>query len=414
MMHDRTTVIIGGSHAGVQCALTLRRLSPGGRIVLLDADPNLPYERPPLSKAVLAGGRGSEIRKSAVYERQRIDLRLGTRVGAVDRINAKVELCNGNAIPYDSLLLATGTTARYPRVPGMELEGVRTLRTCDDARWLSSRMKPGSRLVIVGGGFIGLEAAAAAAKAKVHVTVIEAADRVLARVTNEVVSRYFERLHTTNGVEFCLGQSILGIDSRNGRVQSVVTTDNRRLDADIVLVGIGVMPAQDLAVAAGIACDDGIQVDRFCRTSHENILAAGDVTRHENVAVGRRLRLECVQNAVSQGEVAANNICGIPLEYNEVPWFWTEQFSVRMQSAGIPQPSDTMIIRGDPGAGHFSVLYLRDVLVSAIDTINCLPDFVTAKRLIRDKTPVHVAALADSNRPLSQCTRTCTMVDRRQ
>jgi 3-phenylpropionate/trans-cinnamate dioxygenase ferredoxin reductase subunit len=167
-----------------------------------------------------------------------------------------------------------------------------------------------------------------------------------------------------------------------------VTTDNSRLKADIVLIGIGVMPAQDLAVAAGIACDDGIQVDRFCRTSHET--------------VGRRLRLECVQNAVSQGEVAANNICGIPLEYNEVPWFWTEQFDVRMQSAGIPQPSDTIIIRGDPDEGHFSVLYLRDQFISAIDTTNCLPDFTAAKRLMQSKTPVDVGALADPTRPLAR------------
>jgi 3-phenylpropionate/trans-cinnamate dioxygenase ferredoxin reductase component len=405
MAHDGTTVIVGGSHAGVQCALTLRRLSSDRKIILLEADRNLPYERPPLSKAVLAGGSGSDIRKPAVYERQRIDLRLGTRVGAVDPINGKVELSDGGAIPFDTLVLATGTRARYPQVAGLKLDGVRALRTLDDARWLASQMKPGSRLVIVGGGFIGLEAAAAAANANVHVTVIEAAARVLARVTTEAVSRYFEALHTRNGVKLCLGQSIAVINGRDGRVESVVTTDGRRLEADIVLIGIGVIPAQDLAVAAGIACDNGIEVDRFCRTSHDNIFAAGDVTNHENIAVGRRLRLECVQNAVSQGEVAAHTISGIAREYSEVPWFWTEQFNVRMQSAGIPQPSDTKIIRGDPDAASFSVIYVRDQRVTAVDTINSLPDFVAAKQLIRDRTPVDDTALADYTRPLSQLAR---------
>jgi len=398
---DLTTVIVGGSHAGVQCALGLRRLDPNRRIVVLEGDGNLPYERPPLSKAVLAGSSGSQIRKPAVYDKQRIDLRLRTRVGAVDRTNARVELCDGGSIAYDSLLLATGTTARYPRIPGIELEGVRTLRTFDDASWLYSRMTPGSKLVIVGGGFIGLEAAAAAAKAKVQVTVIEAVGRVLARVTNEVVSRFFERLHVSNGVEFRLGQTLLGIEGRNGHVQAVVASDNTRLEADAVLIGIGVAPAQDLAVAAGLACDDGIQVDRSCRTSDENIFAAGDVTRHENLAVGRRLRLECVQNALSQGEIAANNMCGFPREYNEVPWFWTEQFNVRMQSAGVHEPGDKILVRGDPDANRFSVLYLRDQVISAIDTINCLPDFTAAKRLIQDRSPVNVALASDPARPLT-------------
>jgi 3-phenylpropionate/trans-cinnamate dioxygenase ferredoxin reductase subunit len=401
MMHDMPTVIVGASHAGVQCALTLRRLAPEKRIVLLEADRNLPYERPPLSKSVLAGGGGNQIRKPAIYEKQRIDLRLGTRVGTIDRSNARVDLCAGGSITYDSLLIATGTTARYPRIPGIELEGVRTLRTLDDARWLYSRMTAGSKLVIVGAGFIGLEAAAAAAKAKVQVTVIEAADRVLARVTNEVLSRYFEKLHAANGVEIRLGQTLLSIEGRNGHVQSVVVSDNTRLEADAVLIGIGVVPAQELAVAADLACDDGIRVDRFCRTSEENIFAAGDVTRHENLAVGRRLRLECVQNAVSQGDVAAHNMCGFALEYNEVPWFWTEQFNVRMQSAGVPEPGDQVLVRGDQNANHFSVLYLRDQVISAIDTINNLPDFARAKRLIQDRTLIDVGLAADPAHPLT-------------
>lgn len=402
MAGDDTTVIIGGSHAGVQCALSLRRLAPKRRIVLLEAGVDLPYERPPLSKAVLAGGNGTQLRKPAVYEKQRIDLRLGTRVELIDRTNARVELSDHGSIAYDSLLLATGTTARYPRVPGIELQGVRTLRTLDDARWLYSRMTPGAKLVIVGGGFIGLEAAAAATKAKVQVTIVEAANRVLSRVTSEIASRFFESLHAANGVEIRLGHTLLAIEGAGGYVQSVITSDKSRLEADAVLIGVGVAPAQDLAIAAGLACDDGILVDRFCRTSDENIFAAGDVTRHENLAVGRRLRLECVQNAVSQGEIAAQNMCGNSIEYNEVPWFWTEQFNVRMQSAGISQPGDEILVRGDPGSNRFSVLYLRDQTIRAIDTINCLPDFTAAKRFIQTRTLIDVALATDPDRPLAQ------------
>lgn len=400
MSDDGTTVIIGGSHAGIQCALSLRRLAPKRRIVVCEADGNLPYERPPLSKAILAGKSSVQIRKAAVYENQKIDLRLRARVGAIDRGNSRVDLCDGGSIAYDSLLLATGTTPRYPKIPGIELDGVRTLRTLDDAHWLYARMKSGAKLVIIGGGFIGLEAAAAAARANVRVTIIEAADRVLSRVTSEVVSRYFERLHVANGVEIRLRQTLLALEGASGHVQAVVTSDNSRLDADAALIGIGVAPAQDLAISGGLACDDGIQVDRFCRTSVENIYAAGDATRHENIAVGRRVRLECVQNAVSQGEIAAQNMSGHQMEYNEVPWFWTEQFDVRMQSAGISQPGDEILVRGDPGANSFSVLYLRDGVISAIDTINCLPDFVAAKRLIHSKAPIDAAIAATPSRPL--------------
>ena len=401
MARDPVTVIVGGSHAGVQCALTLARLAPERKIVVLESDRSPPYERPPLSKAVLAGGSAKEIRKCAVYDKHGIELRLGAKVEAIDRASARVNIDGGGPIAYDSLLLATGATPRYPRIPGTELEGVRTLRALDDATWLYSRLAAGSKLVIVGGGFIGLEAAAAAAKAHVKVTVIEAANRVLARVTNEVVSRYFESLHAANGVQICLEKSLSIIEGSNGQVEAVVTSDNTRLEADVVLIGIGVVPRQELAVAAGLDCDDGILVDRYCRTSDANIFAAGDVTRHENLAVGRRVRLECVQNAVSQGDVAANNMCGIALEYNEVPWFWTEQFDVRMQSAGIPGPADQVLIRGDPASNRFSVLYLSDHVVTAIDTINCLSDFGNAKRLIQNRTPIDIGLAADPSHPLN-------------
>jgi 3-phenylpropionate/trans-cinnamate dioxygenase ferredoxin reductase subunit len=395
-------VIVGSGHAGVGVAAGLRVRKWDGPIVLVDSDGTIPYERPPLSKDLLALGTPAEptpLRKESYYESRGIE-RVQGHASAIDRERRQLVLADGRALPYSRLVLATGSMPRRLTVPGADLDGVLMLKTLHDARRLASELAPGRRVVVIGAGYIGLEVAAAAAKLGCTVTVLEFQDRVMSRVTSDPVSRFFEDLHRRAGVEFRFGAAVTGFEG-SGRVEWVVTNDGGRYPADVVVAGIGVVPEQGLAVAAGLDVADGILVDTAGRTSDPGIYAAGDVTRSASTYDGASQRLECLQNARAQAEAVAASIAGAAPPAAEVPWFWTAQHGVRLQTAGVRRPEDDVIVRGDPETGRFTIVYLREGRLAAVDTVGSLSDFNAAKRLVSERAALDFARAADPSVPLA-------------
>lgn len=377
-------VVVGAGHAGVAVAAGLRTRGWAGGLVLIDTEKEVPYERPPLSKDLLKPGVGDEsalLRKEKYYQDKDIERIGGHTVESVDRDGHAVVLSDGRRQPYHRLIIATGSRARPLTVPGAELPGTLALRTRDDALELKRVLVPGARVVIIGAGYIGLEVAAAAADLGCDVTVLEFQDRVMSRVTSGPVSRFFEQLHERNGVRFVFGAAVTAVEGR-GRAERVVTSDGAAYPADVVVVGIGVMPNQELAEQVGLDCDDGILVDAHGCTSDPHVYAAGDVTRFTSPFDGASQRLECIQNALTQADAVAAHITGAPAGKPEVPWFWTVQHGVRLQTAGVRHPDDDVIVRGNPDDGKFSVVYLRQGRLAAVDTIAGLQDFRPAKKLI--------------------------------
>lgn len=403
MSEQRSVVIIGSGHAGVGVAAGLRSRGWAGRIVLVDAEDQLPYERPPLSKDLLAPGAAAEpvpMRKESWYASRGIERVHGT-VTSIDRVRREVRLGNGRSLPYTKLVLATGSTPRRLTVPGAGLEGVLLLKTLSDARRLAGELAPGRNVVVIGAGYIGLEVAAAAAKLGCTVTVLEFQDRVMSRVTSEPVSRFFEGLHERAGVSFRFGAAVTALEGA-GRVEAVVTADGARYRADVVLAGIGVVPEQGLAAEAGLDVSDGVLVDAAGRTSDPEVYAAGDATRSAGLYDGASQRLECIQNARGQAEAIAADITGQTPPVPEVPWFWTVQHGVRLQTAGVRHPEDEVVLRGEPADGKFSVVYLRGGRVAAVDTVGSLADFNAGKRLVAQHAPLDANLAADPSLPLEK------------
>lgn len=395
-------VIVGAGHAGVQAAARLAELGWDGGIVLADQEDPAPYERPPLSKDLLKAGHpgtASRLRQESFYPDKKIDRIAGTPVTRIRRATREVELWDGARVRYGKLVLATGATAHRLTVPGADLPGVHTLKTWADARAVKAALAPGRRVVVVGAGYIGLEVAAAASELGCAVTVLEFQDRVMSRVTAEPVSRHFEALHRAHGVRFVFGAQVSEFRGTGG-VQRVVTADGGAYEADAVVVGVGVVPNQRLAEEAGIVCSDGIVVDEHCRTSDPDVYAIGDVSRLVAGSVNRRL--ESVQNAVAQAITAANHVASGAGTRPEVPWFWTIQHGVRLQTAGLREPGDDVVVRGSAEDGRFSVLYLREGRLAAIDTVGSLRDFVPAKKLIAAGARLDRSRAADPSVKLTQ------------
>ncbi|WP_166462625.1 NAD(P)/FAD-dependent oxidoreductase [Amycolatopsis acidicola] len=400
-MDGRPIVIVGAGHAGVQTAARLAEL--GRETVLIDQDEALPYERPPLSKDVLKGAvtTPNPLRKADFYAARGIARIGGKRVARVLRDSREIEFADGERLRYGKLILATGSTARTLPVPGSDLRGVRTLKTAADASALRGELAPGRRVVLVGAGYVGLEVAAAARSLGCAVTVIEAQDRVMSRVTSDVVSRFYEDLHRAEGTRFVFGEGVTAFEGA-GAVEKVVTSSGEVHEADVVVAGIGVVPNQSLAEEAGLACADGVLVDRQCRTSDPDVYAVGDVVRQVCPEEGIDRRLESVQSAVAQGIAAADAIAGSDRVKAEVPWFWTVQHGVRLQTAGLREPGDEVLLRGTPGQGRFSVLYLRDGRLAAIDTVGSARDFAPARKLIASGALIDRGLAADPGVKLSQ------------
>ncbi|HEY4645457.1 MAG TPA: FAD-dependent oxidoreductase [Steroidobacteraceae bacterium] len=400
-----TMVIVGAGHAGAQGAESLRREGYDGRIVLIGAEPHLPYQRPPLSKKLLAGELPFEralIKSVAYYEQARIELRLGARAQALDCREHRVTLAAGDTLTYDRLLLCPGSEARQLTVPGVDLNGVFYLRTVDEVDAIRARCRPGARLVVVGGGYIGLEVAATCVKLGLDVTVLEMMDRVMNRVIAPEVSAFFAAEHANQGVKLHCNTAVAAI-AGDGAVREVVCGDGRRFGADLAVIGVGIVPVTNLAAAAGIACDNGIVVDEYCRTSVPDVFAAGDCTNHPSRRYGRRVRLESVDNAFEQARSAAANMLGKTVVHDKVPWFWSDQYDLKLLIVGLSQGYDRCILRGDPATRSFSACYLRAGELIALDAVNGPKDYMAARKLIADRARPDPARLPDPSIALKDC-----------
>ena len=406
-MSDKPVLIVGAGHAGVQAAAHLSEIGFKGGIVLVDQENEMPYERPPLSKEMLTESEPppSLLRKKDYYEDRNISLITGVHVSRLNRLEKEIELEGAPSILYSKLVVATGSKPRQLNVPGGHLRGIHALKTLADSRAIKKALCDARRVVVVGAGYIGLEVAAAAAEAGCEVTVLEAQNRVMSRVTSGVVSRYFEELHRSFGTLFEFEAGVIEFQG-NGHVEHVLTTAGKVHAADLVVVGIGVQPNQSVAEGAGIACADGILVDHHCRTSDPNVYAIGDVSRTASLDLPEGIRLESVQSALAQAMTAANHIATGSETTPEVPWFWTIQHEVRLQTAGLWRADDEVVVRGRPESGRFSVLYLRNGRLVAIDTVGTLKDFMPAKRLIAAKVQIDRALAADETVKLAT---TCEM-----
>jgi 3-phenylpropionate/trans-cinnamate dioxygenase ferredoxin reductase subunit len=398
-------VIIGAGHAAGQAIASLRADGFKGPIRLLGEEPHIPYQRPPLSKKFLSGELDLDrvlFKPAAFYEQAGVDVRLGTRAVSIDRASHVVTTESGETIPYAKLILATGSRVRRLVIPGSDLGGIHYLRTIADVDAMRADFRPGARLVVVGGGYIGLEVAAVAVKLGLDVTVLEAADRVLARVTAPAVSAFYERVHAEEGVRILTG---LGVDgfAGTGRVDKVLLVGGDEVPADVVVVGVGIVPNVELALDAGLHVEDGIVVDEFCRTSDPDIVAIGDCTRHPNAIYDRSLRLESVHNALEQAKTASATVTGSLKAYAQVPWFWSDQFDLKLQIAGLSQGHDEAVVRGDPDKGRsFAVFYLKDGVLIAVDAVNRPLEFLTAKQLIASHSRIAPERLADESINMKQ------------
>lgn len=397
---SQTCVIIGASHAAAQLAPTLRQEGWEGPIIVVGDEPYIPYHRPPLSKTFLSGEKALDdiyIRPLMVYEKADIEFRLNTRVVAIDRTEKTLTLDNGEILGYDKLALTLGSRVRKVELPGNDLGGVYYLRDVNDVEQIKTKVAAGKKAVIVGGGYIGLETAAVLRKLGMEVCVLEMMDRVLQRVTAPEVSAFFDRIHSEEGVEIRCGVGVTALEG-NVNIEKVICNDGSVFDADLVVIGVGIVPNVELAQAAGLEVTNGILVDEFARSSDKDIVAAGDCTFHHNVLYDRSIRLESVQNATDQARVAAMTLCGKEKAYDALPWFWSDQYDLKLQIAGLSQGYDEVIIRGDrENSRSFAAFYLKEGVVISVDAVNKAPEFMMGKRLISGKVKVDKARLADEN-----------------
>ncbi len=390
-------VIAGGGHAAAQLVSSLRQLKFDGQIVLVGEESLLPYQRPPLSKRYLAGALATErlyVKPESFYEQRDVELRLGTRVDGIDRDARTLSLSDGSRLPYDRLVLALGSRVRELEVEGMALRGTHYLRTIADVDAIRGELDAGKRAVIVGAGYIGMEVAAVLRERDLDVTVVEIADRVMSRVVSAEISDFYQIEHTGRGVRLRLGTGVTAIAGRK-RVKSVETSGGEQLPADIVIAGVGIVPNTELAAEAGLEVDDGIVVDAHCRSNDPDVFAIGDCTRHPNAIYGRSLRLESVHNAVEQAKTAAANLCGGDSEYTQVPWFWSDQYDLKLQIAGLSAGYDDVVIRGNPADRSFACVYLQEQRLIAVDAVNAPKEFVQSKPLIARRALLDMERIAD-------------------
>ena len=390
--------IAGAGHAAGQVVATLKQKKYAGTILLVGEEPWLPYQRPPLSKKFLAGELDAErlhFKPQDFYDDPQIEVRLETRIDSIDRKAKALKTSGEESLAFDTLVIATGARPRVLDVPGADLDGVHYLRTIADVAAIRKQLAEGTRLAIVGAGYIGLEVAAVASQLGAQVTVIEMEDRVMSRVVSPPISAFYQEEHAAHGVDIMLSTGVSGF-SGNGKVAAVDLADGKQLAADMVIVGIGIVPNTELASGAGLEVDNGIVVDDHCRTSDPGIYAVGDCTRHPNEILGFSVRLESVHNALEQAKTAASNICGEDSSYAQVPWFWSDQYDIKLQIAGLSQGYDQVVVRGEPQERSFACLYLKDGQLIAVDAVNSPKDFMQSKALIAAHAVIDPERLADT------------------
>jgi 3-phenylpropionate/trans-cinnamate dioxygenase ferredoxin reductase subunit len=400
-----TIIVIGAGHGGAQLVESLRGGGYEGNIVMIGDEAHRPYDRPSTSKELLSGGVEVDriyLKRDQFYTDRKIELHLGTTATAIDRKAKTVALSTGESLPYDKLVIATGARARPLTVPGADLDGVFYLRSLADSQAISARLGPGKRLLIIGGGYVGLEVAASATKLGCKVTLVEALERLLARVAGAEVADFYADLHRAAGVDLHFGVVIAGFLGE-GSVRAVKLTDGTEIPADVVVIGIGAVPNTELAVAAGLAVENGIVVDDCGRTTDPAIYAIGDATNHPNNLLGKHLRLESVPAAMGQARAVASDILGSPKPFHELPWFWSDQYDIKLQIAGLSEIGDRVVLRGDPATHRFAAFYLREGRMVAVNSVNSAKDFMVGKKLIVEGRVPDVTKLKNPDVPLVEC-----------
>lgn len=378
-------VIVGGGHAGGQAAAGLRQMKCSDEIIIISAENYVPYQRPPLSKQYLNGEFGFErvqLRDEIFYKKNQIELRSNVTVQEIDATKQIVRCDDGKDVKYTNLIIATGSLCRSLDVPGADLAGIYTLRSVDDCDHIRDDIVHVQNVLIVGGGYIGLEVAAVCIEAGLNVTVVEMEDRILARVAAPEMSVFYTRMHTSRGVKIRTGTRVSSFQGENGRVSGAVCSDGCQIDAELVIVGIGIVPNVALCESANLLCENGVLVNDRCRTQNESIYAIGDCTNHPNPLLDRRLRLESVPNAVDQARTAAANICGRSQSYAVYPWFWSDQYEKKLQITGFWADGDERVVRGDEHSESFAVFYFHSGVLVAAEMIDSPRDFFVARQLM--------------------------------
>lgn len=404
-MANFDVLIVGAGHGGAQAALMLRQQKFAGSIGVIGDEPELPYERPPLSKEYFAGDKEFDrilIRPASFWADREVAFLLNTRVTAIDPVGRRVTTQAGENHGYGELIWATGGAPRMLPIAGGNLPGVQGVRTRADADAMKAAAQTADQIVVIGGGYIGLEAAAVLSKFGKKVVLLEALDRVLARVAGEPLSRFYEAEHRAHGVDLRLGVAVAAIEGED-HVTGVRLADGELIAADLVIVGIGIIPAVAPLLEAGATGGNGVTVDANCRTSLPHIWAIGDCAAHANdFAEGATIRLESVQNANDQANVVARAICGDAQPYHAVPWFWSNQYDLKLQTVGLSTGHDAVVTRGDPAARSFSIVYLRAGKVIALDCVNAIKDYVQGKALVAAGAVIAPERLADTSVPLKE------------
>jgi 3-phenylpropionate/trans-cinnamate dioxygenase ferredoxin reductase subunit len=398
---DKQCVIVGGGHAAAQFCASITELEPGAGLTLISDESHLPYQRPPLSKSFLKDENAGSalLRAASFYADRNVTVRLGQKITALNRAKQRLTFENGEQLEYGQLVLATGTRPRMAPLFQGNYRNVHTLRTVEDAQRLRAGLHAARKVLVIGGGFIGLEIAATAAQLGKQVTVLVAAPRLLGRSASPLISAYVLEQQRANGVDVRLGEMPERPEIVDGLMRGV-HAGGEFIGADIVIVGIGAVPNQELAQAAGLACDNGILVDACMRTGDPVIFAIGDCTAFPSAALHRRIRLESVQNAVDQARCAALAVAGRPEPYTALPWFWSDQGATRIQIAGLWAPEHRQVLRGDPDSGRFSVLHYAGEQLTSVESINSPADHIAARKLIAGARPAPPEQAADASVPL--------------
>ena len=406
-MTNETMAIVGAGQVSVQAIDSLRKLGHSGPISLIGDEPHLPYQRPPLSKKYLAGELPDDrltLKQASFFDTHRVDLKLGVRATQLDLASRKIVLSDGSALEYGKLLLATGSTPRRLTVPGTHLAGIHYLRSRADVEAIRADLSNARHVVIVGAGYIGLEVAATCRSLGLSVDVIEMSDRVMNRVVAPEVSAFYTAEHERAGVRIHTRTLLSAFEPSSTaphRVGAVVTLDGPSFPADVVIVGVGVAPEIELAASAGLVCENGIAIDEYTRTSDPNVFAAGDCANHPSLRYGRRVRLESVDNAFEQAKVAAENMLGGRTIHDRVPWFWSDQYDLKLLITGLNFDYDRALVRGETNDRSFCCCYLRGTELLAMDCVNRPKDYMAAKKLIADRACFDVDRLADPSVPLA-------------
>ena len=396
-------LIIGAGQSAIQCISTLKKEGYSGSITLVGEEEHLPYQRPPLSKGFLEDSISKErlyFKKLEFFTENKVQLYLGLSAEKLEIDNQKVYLSDNSELEFDKLVFATGSRVRYLDFPGSELKSIFYLRDLDDAEAIKKDLETSENLVIIGAGYIGLEAAAIAAKKNKKVTIIEMADRVMNRTVDPQISEYYLNLHKSYGVKFHFNTSLETINEVSDSLE-VVCSDGTEVKADSVLIGAGVVPNIELAEEAGINCDNGIIVNEFGQTNFKNIYACGDCTNHPNKILNKNLRLESVHNAMEQAKTVASSVMNNPIEYNQVPWFWSDQYDHKLQIVGLSGDHDLVTMRGDTYDAKFMLFYTKEEELIAVDAINNTKEFLISRKLVANKVKLKPKVISDLNTNLN-------------